>query len=253
MTIQRFNDFAFEKRMEYFMYSIDENLTFDDFKSKVNKFLPNIKNKEQAKQFISNIISKFRLKKTFILFLVKSILVLNLLTVGEMFDVFKNTPYQEVITVYKNFMKPKEEFIAKLFQRESSGRANISKIDKKGEHSYIGGFQFSRTALKDIGMSDITYQKFKENPNIFPYEKQVQALEKFMKNNEYYMRNYLNYIGKIINGIEITKSGLLAAAHLVGQKQVKKFLSTNGEKDPTDGNGVKCSTYMKEFAGYDVN
>lgn len=253
MNILRFRDFAFDMKMEHFIYSIDENLEFDDFKSKVTNFLPNIKTKNQAKEFILNVIGKLILKRTFVFFLIKAILVLNLLTIGEMFNLFKGTPYENVIFGYKEFMKPKEEFISKLFQRESSGRADITKIDKKGKHTYIGGFQFSKKALKDIGMDDITYQQFKKNPNIFPYEKQVEALNKFMKNNEYYLRNYLNYIGQVINGIEITKSGMLAASHLVGQKKVKQFLASKGKIDPMDGNGVKCSTYMKEFSGYDVD
>lgn len=253
MNILKFKDFSFDMKLEHFIYSIDENLEFSDFKSKVMKFLPNIKTKNQAKEFLLNIVRKLKLKRSFLFFLIKAILVFNLLTIGEMFDIFKGTPYENVIVGYKEFMKPKEEFISKLFQRESSGRAEITKIDKKGRNPYIGGFQFSKKALKDIGMDDITYQKFKKNPKIFPYEKQVEALNKLMKNNEYYLRNYLNYIGEVINGIEITKSGLLAASHLVGQKKVKEFLASKGKKDPKDGNGVRCSTYMKEFAGYDVD
>ena len=246
--VMKFNNFIFEKKLEYFLYSVDENLSFPDFKEKIIKFIPNIKTKEQAKHFLLNIVNKFKPKKVFLYFLIKMILTINLITTVEIFDLFKGSPYETVVTQYRKFMKPKNEFIAKLFQRESSGRPNI--VKKAG--GYIGGFQFSKKALKDIGKGHITAKKFKKNPKMFSYPDQVKALSDYMKKNEYYLRDYMDYIGKIINGIEITKSGMLAAAHLVGQKKVKKFLTSNGKQDPHDGNGTKCSTYMSEFSGYDV-
>jgi len=40
---------------------------------------------------------------------------------------------------------------------------------------------------------------------------------------------------------------------LVGQGMVKRFLRSGGKVDPTDGLGTKCSTYLKEFGGYDID
>ncbi|MCK9417553.1 peptidoglycan-binding protein LysM, partial [Candidatus Dojkabacteria bacterium] len=70
------------------------------------------------------------------------------------------------------------------------------------------------------------------------------------KKNKQYLKNYSDYVGKTINDIEITWSGLLAAAHLGGQKHVKDFLKSNGKKDFADANGVEISVYLKEFSGY---
>jgi len=74
-----------------------------------------------------------------------------------------------------------------------------------------------------------------------------------IKKNKHYLRNFEKYIGQIINGIEITWSGLLAAAHLGGQKNVKKFLNSNGKNDYADANGTKISEYLSEFSGYKIN
>ena len=52
MVIQRFNDIVFEKKLDFFLYSLDEGLSFEDFKDKVKRYLPNIKTKEQAKNFL---------------------------------------------------------------------------------------------------------------------------------------------------------------------------------------------------------
>ena len=59
----------------------------------------------------------------------------------------------------------------------------------------------------------------------------------------------MKYIGCTINGVKITKSGLLAAAHLSGAGNVKSFLN-GGIDDFKDGNGTKLTTYLKEFSNY---
>ena len=65
------------------------------------------------------------------------------------------------------------------------------------------------------------------------------------------------YIGKTINGIEITDSGIIAGAHLKGfgndkNPGVKHFLKSDGKTDPTDGLGTPVSEYVEKFGGYDV-
>jgi hypothetical protein len=251
-TFDLSNPNILEQKIDYFLNSINEDLTTLEFKQKVLNFLPKLKTKEDIKLFLLRTVENLKLKKYLIFLLIKTILVLQLLTFSELISIFKDTQYNNIILQYKKYMKPKNEFIAKMFQRESSSRANIIKSDKHGVNVYIGGFQLSKRALKDLGIN-INPHEFKKNPNIFPYKEQEKAFMAYIKKNEFYLRNHLNYIGKIINGIEITKSGLLAAAHLVGQKKVKLFLTSNGKQDYADGNGVKCSDYMSEFSGYDLD
>ena len=65
------------------------------------------------------------------------------------------------------------------------------------------------------------------------------------------MQKYIDkYEGQIVHGILVTESGMLAAAHLGGQGSVKKWFRTG--KVRKDGNGVKITSYMKRFGGYNL-
>jgi len=76
----------------------------------------------------------------------------------------------------------------------------------------------------------------------------------FKKLHWQYLKNLslTKYVGKTINGIRITQSGLLAGAHLVGPGGVKDFLQSNGKIDVKDKNGTPVSSYIKKFAGYNI-
>ena len=58
---------------------------------------------------------------------------------------------------------------------------------------------------------------------------------------------------KVINGIKITESGLLAAAHLGGASSVKTYLRSNGKNGFRDGFGTSLKSYIKKFNGYDTS
>ena len=60
-------------------------------------------------------------------------------------------------------------------------------------------------------------------------------------------------LGKSMNGIKITESGILAAAHLSGAGNVKKFLRSNGAHNFSDAYGSSIKSYLKKFSGYDVS
>jgi len=60
-------------------------------------------------------------------------------------------------------------------------------------------------------------------------------------------------VGKTINGITISTSGILAAAHLSGAGNVKKFLRSNGALNFSDAYGSSIESYLKKFGGYDVS
>ena len=60
-------------------------------------------------------------------------------------------------------------------------------------------------------------------------------------------------VGKTINGIKITESGILAAAHLSGAGNVKKYLRSNGVEGFSDAYGSSIKSYLKSFGGYNVS
>jgi len=157
-------------------------------------------------------------------------------------------------------LKPYSDFLKKLSFKESSNNWKSIRYIKRGKRKiakYVGKYQFGDLAFKDI-KSKIRVHKFLKNPNIWPESQQDKDILKLLNNNRHYLRKrgrfkgYKYYIGKVINGINITESGILAASHLVGNKSVRKFLLSNGKIDIADGNGTKCSHYLKEFSGYKI-
>jgi len=179
----------------------------------------------------------------------------------EIVNIIQHLPIVKNMTdsVTVDSTKTFQDYINDIAFRESSGRWDIS-----NKHGYMGLFQIGKRALKDIAkrtndpeLKDIhkkvTIDKFNESPDIFPVDLQTKAFKQLLKNNQHYLRNYYDYIDTTINGIHITEAGLLAGAHLVGNGGVKKFLRSNGEKDPVDGNGIHVSEYLAKFANYEVD
>ena len=83
---------------------------------------------------------------------------------------------------------------------------------------------------------------------------QEKAFTALCKVNKWILRKDIkNSVGKTINGIEITESGILAAAHLGGAGNVKKYLRSNGVKCFSDAYGSSIQIYLKKFGGYDVS
>lgn len=153
---------------------------------------------------------------------------------------------------WKELQKVKQEKELRRFLLALAIRESANNWKSINSYNYIGKYQFGRAALKDVGLGHITAQKFKQNPNIFNEELQDVAAKALMDRNEYYLRNFMHTIGSTIGGIEITKSGLLAAAHLGGAGGVKSFLKSNGKKDFKDGYGTPISSYLKKFAEFKI-
>ncbi len=126
--------------------------------------------------------------------------------------------------------------------KESQGKYRV--VNTLG---YLGKYQFGKNTLRRFGI--YKGQEFLENPEL-----QEQSFIAYCKVNKWILRKDIRRsVGKIINGIEITESGILAAAHLSGAGNVKKYLRSNGKKNQTDAYGSCIQTYMKKFAGYDVS
>lgn len=126
--------------------------------------------------------------------------------------------------------------------KESQGRYQV--VNTLG---YLGKYQFGRSTLKLIGVSDT--DDFLNNASL-----QEQVFELNVARNKWILRRDIKrFNGKRIGGIEITESGIIAAAHLAGAGNVKKYLRSYGQKDVADAYGSTISYYMKKFGGYDVS
>lgn len=114
-------------------------------------------------------------------------------------------------------------------------------------YGYMGKYQFGKSALRALGITDT--KAFLNTPHI-----QERAFRALLSKNKWELRNEITkYEGKVIKGVEITESGLLAAAHLAGAGSVKAFLKSNGRNGFRDGFGTSLKSYIKRFGGYDTS
>jgi hypothetical protein len=126
--------------------------------------------------------------------------------------------------------------------KESRNRYHI--INTLG---YLGKYQFGKSTLRRLKVYNA--EKFLKNP-----EQQERAFKALCSLNKYILRKDIRRsVGNKINGVVITESGILAAAHLGGAGNVKKFLRSNGDTNFSDAYGSSIKYYMKIFSGFDVS
>jgi len=144
-----------------------------------------------------------------------------------------NIPYLQ-----KDFVGFKEA----LAFKESQGKYTV--VNTLG---YLGKYQFGRTTLQRFKIYNT--QEFLNNPEL--QEKSFIAL---CKVNKWILRKDIRRsVGKTIGGVKITESGILAAAHLSGAGNVKKYLRSNGAQGFSDAYGSSIKSYLKKFGGYNVS
>ncbi len=144
-----------------------------------------------------------------------------------------NIPYLE-----RDFVGFKEA----LGFKESQGR--YTAVNTLG---YLGKYQFGKTTL--LRFKIYNTKAFLNDPEL-----QEKAFKALCKVNKWILRKDIQRsVGKTINGITITTSGILAAAHLSGAGNVKKFLRSNGTLNFSDAYGSSIESYLRKFGGYDVS
>lgn len=112
---------------------------------------------------------------------------------------------------------------------------------------YLGKYQFGRGTLKLIGINNT--ELFLNTPEL-----QEKAFIANTERNKWILRRDIkNFVGKTINGILVTESGILAAAHLAGPGSVKTYLRSYGINSFEDSFGTTVEYYMKRFSGYDTS
>ncbi len=128
-----------------------------------------------------------------------------------------------------------------LAYNESGGRYHV--VNSLG---FMGKYQFGRTTLKELR---IDHKRFLNDPRL-----QEEAFKRYVElNRKILAKEIERYSGKRINGILITESGILAAAHLAGAGAVKKYLHSYGRISARDAYGTRIEDYLRRFAGYDLS
>lgn len=123
-------------------------------------------------------------------------------------------------------------------------RGNYKVINEFG---YMGKYQFGKGTLNLIGIKDS--QTFLSSPEL----QEAAFYANTARNKWILIRDIERFEGKVINGIEITESGILAAAHLAGPGSVKKYLRSWGANGFSDAFGTSIGFYLKKFGGYDTS
>lgn len=162
------------------------------------------------------------------------------------------------------------DFLAALAKRESGDRSNPNGNPLSvNAYGYVGLYQMGEAALIDAGYYNAdgtarndwsgtwtgrngvnSLNDFLSDPN-----KQNKAITDFHQK----LRGYIQsagldaYIGKTINGILITESGMIAGAHLVGIGGLKTFLSSNGKNVPSDALGTPITEYLETFGSFSIS
>jgi hypothetical protein len=112
---------------------------------------------------------------------------------------------------------------------------------------YLGKYQFGIGTLQLMGVYNAT--KFLNDPSL-----QEKVFRTNLARNKWILRRDIRrFTGKRFHGFEITESGILAAAHLAGPGNVKKYLRSYGKFDVKDAYGTSISNYLKKFSGYDLS
>jgi len=167
--------------------------------------------------------------------------IYNLPKINSIPTVYKDiVPFVVFFTpmISNNFIGFKEA----LAFKESQGKYH--RINSLG---YLGKYQFGKNTLKRIKIYDTA--EFLKNPKL-----QEEAFLTLCSLNKWILqRDIKRSVGKKINGIVITESGILAAAHLAGAGNVKIYLRSNGNRIFVDAYGSDVQNYMKKFAGYDTS
>lgn len=147
-------------------------------------------------------------------------------------------------------------FLDALGFRESTD--NYALVNSYG---YMGRYQMGGAALEEAGFKDAegnwtelahSFGIYSKEDFLYSREGQEYAIRAYHKTVCRYIRYYEleQYIGTTYCGVKVTRSGLLAACHLVGIGSMKKAL-TSGET-VRDGYGTPASEYLELFGGYNI-
>jgi hypothetical protein len=151
---------------------------------------------------------------------------------------YKNSDYLKAPFTGNHLIGFKEA----LAFKESQGK--YRKVNSIG---YMGKYQFGSKTLRSVGVRND--EAFLKDPAM-----QEKAFIALLSKNKWILRREIKkYEGKVVNGVHITESGILAAAHLGGAGSVKNFFKENGNRYFRDAYGTSLRSYIKAFGGYDLS
>ena len=125
-------------------------------------------------------------------------------------------------------------------------------IDTINNSNHYGKYQFGKTTLFSLGISNEVIDSIFTKKLTLSESKQDELFIKLLRRNESILKDYIDFNNNkyfILNNgdsILITKSGILAAAHLGGPGSVVNLFRDSINK--SDSNGTTLLCYMKKFS-----
>ena len=164
---------------------------------------------------------------------------------------FNNIEYSVKLNINANIYLPVpftvRDFVGfKNFLGFFESGSNYKKVNRFG---YLGKYQFGKGTLKMYGVRNLS--EYRLNPKL----QEKVFLMNVMRNKWILRREISWYSNRYLNGTYISESGIIAAAHLSGPGNVKKFLRShcNPDLDKRDANGTSISDYLNIFKDYDLD
>jgi len=167
------------------------------------------------------------------------------------------------------FVGDVDDFYNALAQRESSGDPTV-----ENTYGYLGLYQMGEPAMMDANWyAEPPPGDTSSNDWIGPWQSAAQnnsvtskssylghaaaqniAVRAFHDRVWGYMTNLdlVDQEGETVNGVLITRSGLLAACHLLGCGTVDAYLESPGSGSPADAYGTTIEDYLSLFANYET-
>lgn len=152
-------------------------------------------------------------------------------------------PEKEAVKTSKPETKAEPKGDYKDFRWAVGRRESGNNYSANNGIGYVGYWQFGKSIREDLNV--------KKSELLESRKLQKKAFLAVLKMNKYRLRYHIpKYKGKVINGIKVTESGLLAGAHLVGSTNVKRWLDSNGRIVKKDAFGTSVESYIKKFGNY---
>ena len=144
-----------------------------------------------------------------------------------------------------DFLFLQKDFIG--FKEILGYKESTSDYKKVNKFGFMGKYQFNLNTLKMYKIKNS--KKFINNAEL---QERVFLIN--VQRNKWILRKDIKwFVGSNINNTIITESGIIAAAHLAGPGNVKKYLRSGGKYNTKDAFGTSISKYMEYFKGYDLS
>lgn len=157
-----------------------------------------------------------------------------------------------------------DTFFAAIRARESSG--NYAAVNTFG---YLGAYQFGEAALVDLGLAVRDANPFNNDYSRgFTGKFGIGTKAEFLASetaqdqaaaewwtllwNRIRFNDIEFYDQQTLNGVKLTKTGMIAASHLLGTGALIDFIESGGTDVGGDAFGTRITEYLKLFAGYET-